>query len=512
MSARISAVDAELLLSVHGASKTFAGGKALDGPALQVWSGEVVAIVGHNGSGKSTFIKLLAGVYDADPGSDLGVRHEHGLTRAVIGDRAELHFIHQDPGLVEMLSTVENLHLAPGQAAALAPVRRGDERRRALDLVSRFGASFDVDEPVSARTAAERAVIAIARATNGWTHDRNILFLDEPTEALHGREVERLFAAIRAAVDRGAGVVFVSHRLEEVLQIADRVVVLRDGRQVAERQVSDLSRDDLLGYITGGAGVERVDRTAEPAATLPGEAGVATTRLAARGLRGGWVHGVDLTVRAGEVVGISGLLGSGREDVTRLIFGDLSLTGGTVEIDGAPLAGNSPAAAVTAGVAFAPGDRAAGVLPAMSVRENITLPSLRPLRRRLGRIDRRAERAETAELVGRFEVRPADPELPLGSLSGGNQQKAVLAKWIRNQPSVLLLDEPTQGVDAGSKVSIYNAIARAARDGAAVLVSSSDTEELVAICDRVLVLQDGAVSTELNGPDLTHSRLVRATL
>lgn len=509
MSQMHAAVDVELLLDVRGASKTFAGNKALDDMSLQVRSGEVIAIVGHNGSGKSTLIKLLAGLHDADPGSDLGVTHERGLTRATTGEGAELHFIHQDLGLVALLSTLENLDITRRYGAGLlAPFRQREETRRAKELIARFGASFDVGEPVGNRSAAERAVIAIARATSGWTHDRNILLLDEPTEALHGREVEQLFGAMRQAVSRGAGIVFVSHRLDEVLTIADRIVVLRDGRQVADLPATEVTRADLLDFITGGVSADRF-RSQAPVAASSADS---EPRLRITDLSGGWLQGLDLTVRAGEVVGISGLLGSGREDVARLVFGDLARTTGDIHVDGSPLRPGSPAHAVAAGVAYAPGDRARGVLPTLSVRENLTLPRLSPFRRRLGWLDRRSESAETIRLARRFEVRPLNPEARFGSLSGGNQQKAVLAKWIRNQPSVLLLDEPTQGVDAGSKRAIYAAVADSASAGSAVLVSSSDTEELVEMCERVLVLEGGVVSGELIGADLTNSRLVKALL
>jgi ribose transport system ATP-binding protein len=509
MTTPTAAADVEVLLDVRSVSKTFAGNKALDGVSLQVLAGEVTAIVGHNGSGKSTLMKVLAGIHHVDPGGDLGVIHEHGTVRAAAGG-AELHFIHQDLGLVGSLSTVENLDLTQQYGhRILAPFRRRNERRQALALIERFGARFDVDEPVDRRSAAERAIIAIARATHGWTHDRNVLLLDEPTAALHGREVEELFGAVRHAAARGAGVVLVSHRLDEVLAIADRVIVLRNGRLVAASPALALTRDDLLGFITGRVAGDRPMPEVASQAAPPGDR---KPRLDVRALAGGSVRGFDVRVAPGEVVGVSGLLGSGREEVAKLIFGAASPASGTVSIDGKVLAAGRPAAAVEAGVAYVPGDRASGVVATMTVRENVTLPGLHPFRRRLGHLDIRAEREEVRRLAAQFEVRPPQPELRLGSLSGGNQQKAVLAKWIRNRPAVLILEEPTQGVDAGSKIAIYQAVSRAAVSGSAVLVTSSDTEELVQICDRVLVLRDGSVAAELRGADLTESRLVHATL
>ena len=508
MTVKDGAGEGPLLLDLKDVSKTFPGLKALDHVSLHVRSGEVVAVVGHNGSGKSTLVKILAGVYQPDPGGDIGVRNEHGVVRATIGDGAELHFIHQDLALVPDLSTVENLDLTHDHGArSLAPVSKRDERNRAQALLARYGTSFDVTAPVRERSAAERAIIAIARAMDGWVHDRNILLLDEPTEALHSVEVDQLFAAIRAAVARGTGVVFISHRLDEVLALADRIVVLRDGGVVADMAAQDATRIVLLGLIAGDDA-----EGAHPSAASSTPATDAPYRLQVRGMRGRTVAAIDLDVRPGEVVGISGLLGSGREEVAPLIFGAVPGTVDSIRIDGRPLAGRSPATAIAAGIAYVPGVRAAGVVSSLSVAENMTLPRLLPFRRRLGRLDRRAERTEVARLVRDFEVHPVQAERPLGLLSGGNQQKAVLAKWLRNDPAVLLLEEPTQGVDIGSKATIYHAISRAAAAGAAVLISSSDTKELAALCDRVLVLKDGQVTQSIIRPHITDSRLITATL
>jgi ribose transport system ATP-binding protein len=508
MTAQDGAGEGPLLLELSDVSKTFPGLKALDHVSLRVRSGEVVAVVGHNGSGKSTLVKILAGVYQPDPGGDTGVRNEHGVIRATTGDGAELHFIHQDLALVPDLSTVENLDLTHNHGiSSMAPVSKRDERRSAHALLARYGTSFDVTAPVRERSAAERAIIAIARAMDGWGHDRNILLLDEPTEALHSVEVEQLFAAIRAAVARGTGVVFISHRLEEVLALADRIVVLRDGGVVADMAAQDATRTTLLRLIAGD------DTPAAEPSVAPNPATTdAPYRLQVRGLRGRTAAAMDLDIRAGEVVGISGLLGSGREEVAPLIFGAVPGTVDAIRIDGHPLAERSPSKAIAAGIAYVPGVRAAGIVSSMSVGENITLPRLRPFRRRLGRLDRRAERTEVARLVRDFEVHPAEPERRLGLLSGGNQQKVVLAKWLRSDPAVLLLEEPTQGVDVGSKATIYQAISRAAAAGTAVLICSSDTKELAELCDRVLVLKDGRVTESVVRPHITDSRLITATL
>jgi ABC-type sugar transport system ATPase subunit len=477
------------VLRIHGITKRFPGLVALDDVSLEVHPGEIVAIVGQNGSGKSTLVKILAGVYEADAGTvDAGER--------------ELHFIHQDLGLIGILNTVENLDLGRAHGRrALAPTQPRDEERHARELIARFGASFDVRTPVARLTPAERAIVAIARALGGWTRSDNVLVLDEPTAALHGDEVGRLFAAVRSVAAEGAGVIFISHRLDEVMDLADRVIALRDGRVVATAAAGGYDQEALIQMIAGREiSQARVNRSG----AAQGDA-----VLRVRGLRGATVEAVDLDLRPGEIVGVCGLLGSGREHLASLLFGALPRTG-EVELDGAML-GASPRRAVARDVALVPADRRVeGAVMDLSVRENLVLPRLRG--RGFGPIDRRAESAEARDWIGRVDLRPPLPERALELFSGGNQQKVVLAKWLRNRPKVLLLDEPTQGVDVGAKAAIYELVASAADAGAAVLVCSSDTRELTLLCDRVLVLRDGRVAAQVAGDDLSEAQLVRETL
>jgi ribose transport system ATP-binding protein len=493
------------LLRVRGLSKSFPGLRALDDVELEVASGEVLAVVGQNGSGKSTLVKILAGLHDPDPGAEIEVRGADGTILTGAEAQSELHFIHQDLGLIPMLSTVENLDLGRAHRSfGLAPAARRAETRRARELIARFGASFDVTQPLAMLSAAERAIVAIARALEGWQRDDHVLVLDEPTAALHGDEVGRLFEAVRHVAARGAGVIFISHRLDEVMDIADRVVALRDGRVVADIRAGDFDRAALVHMIVGRelteARVERTGRHGEPV-------------LRVDGLAGGTVAEFGAEVRAGEIVGITGLLGSGREHVAGLVFGAVRRDRGTVRVGAADLLGGSPRVAVARDVAFVPADRRAqGAVMTMNVRENLTLPRLRPLRRLMGRLDGRAERAESDRWVGEVGLRPAEPERRMDLFSGGNQQKVVLAKWLRNEPSVLLLDEPTQGVDVGAKASIYELVARAADKGAGVVISSSDTKELALLCDRVMVMRDGSVVAELSREELTEARMVQASL
>jgi ribose transport system ATP-binding protein len=480
------------LLSVRGLSKTFPGLRALTDVDFAVHPGEIVALVGQNGSGKSTLVKILTGIHHADPGERIeGSAHDDG---------GSIHVIHQDLGLIPQLNTVENLDLGRHYGARGAlPTRPREEAEHARELLQHFDAAFDVTVPVGRLTPAERTIVAIARALDGWERPEGLLILDEPTAALHSDEVGRLFTAVRRAADRGAGVIFVSHRLDEVLDLADRVLVLRDGRLVADTPVAGLDHEQLVRLIVGEAlqdAAPRDRRTGGPT-------------LHVRGLRGGTVHDLQLDVRAGEVVGVSGILGSGREHVAPLLFGALRRTGGEVGVAGVELSPGDPRAAIVAGVGYVPADRHAdGAVMTMRVRENLTLPNLGRLRRRLGWLDTKEEQREVDLWVERVGLRPADPERPLELFSGGNQQKVVIAKWLRNQPRLLLLDEPTQGVDVGAKAAIYHLVHDATARGAAVLVASSDTAELASLCDRVVVMCDGTAGAEIAGRDLTEERLV----
>jgi len=505
MSAIDRSSESRPLLRVTGLSKTFPGLKALDDVSFAVGVGEIVAVVGHNGSGKSTLVKILADVYQPDPGASIEVRDANGELLDTDATREGLHFIHQDLGLINMLSTVENMGLGRSTRGwGLGPVRAAAERDAARRLMATFGARFDPTIPVGQLSPAERAIVAIARAMDGWTRPDNVLVLDEPTTAFHGDEVEVLLGAVRRVAAAGAGVVFISHRLDEVLGLADRIVALRDGRVVADQPATTLNHDKMVQLIAGRA-------VADLDVTRGSQSGRCVLRVS--GIEGEKLRDMSFEVAAGEIVGVSGILGSGREELAGLVFGASHRSGGTVKVLGDELVSDDTVAAIDAGMGYVPPDRRrGGAVMEMSVRENLTLPLMRPLRRRLGRLDERAERSETQRWMGTVALRPPNPQQALKLFSGGNQQKVVLAKWLRTQPRVLLLDEPTQGVDVGAKAAIYELIVAAAHAGTGVLVCSSDTKELVTLCDRVLVLEEGRVLSDVHRKDLTESRLVRAEL
>jgi ribose transport system ATP-binding protein len=489
-------------LSLRGVTKAFPGTLALDDVDLEVARGEIHALVGHNGSGKSTLVKVLAGYHAPDAGTATVDGASMALTH---GDRssAGLRFVHQSTGLVEALSVADNFRLCSG-STRLRRLHRADERRAADKALRALGYAIDPSLPVGALGAAERTAVALARALEGWQDEVRLVVLDEVTASLPGPEVERLLAALRMVRETGVAVLFVSHHLDEVLDIADTVTVLRDGRRVATTPATELTHEGLVELMLG----RTVDRAPSRVDRMSG-AGPAL--LDVRELGGQVLSTLDLDVRAGEVLGIAGLTGSGREEVAGLLSGRLPRWG-TVSVGGQEIPAGDARAAIAAGLCCVPSDRAAqALLPLGSVRQNLTLADLAPFWQR-GRLSQGQERHESARWCRDLEIRPGRTEDPVTGLSGGNQQKVVLARWLRTRPRVLVLDEPTQGVDIGSKADIHLLVDKAAAEGAAVVVCSTDAEELARVATHVLVLHRGQAVVRLSGDDLTVANIEREQL
>jgi ribose transport system ATP-binding protein len=491
------------VLSIRNLSKTFTGTRVLSHVDLDVMPGEVHALIGQNGSGKSTLIKVLAGFHAPDPGVEIEIGGESlQLDSSAASRDAGIRFVHQDLALVESLSTVENLGLGRGFSTGLGGrIRWGHEREEAERRIRALGYDFDVDRPVQSLAAAERTGVAIVRALYDSDLAR-LLVLDEPTASLPREEATALFDVVARLRESGIGIIYVSHRLDEVFAIADRVTVLRDGRRVTTIDTSATDQDGLVQLMVGDVELQTRDtqHVRKQGRVL----------LEARELYGEVLDGIELEVHAGEVLGICGLTGSGRDELLPMLFGAVSRTG-SVAVDGDVIPAGSPVSAIDAGLALVAADRHAdGSVNELTVRENCTLTDLKRFDGAAGALKSSDERREVGDWIVRLDVRPPSAEAVFATLSGGNQQKIVLAKWLRITPKVLMLDEPTQGVDVHAKATIHILARDAADNGAAVVIASSDDAELCDTCDRILVFRDGRIVAELVDDRINRTEVGRA--
>ena len=503
------------LLVIEHLSKSFPGQVALDDVDLVIQAGRTHALVGQNGSGKSTLIKILAGYHHptGDPTATIfDLTGDEGAPSGkplVLGDgdaaaHAGITFVHQDLGLVDLLSTVENLALGTGFTTKLGRIDWKADTRRALgDLFVLGFDDFDVTAPVGTLAPSQKTAVALARALRNRDERASLLVLDEPTASLPGADVERLFDAIRRLKERGVAILYVSHHLDEVFAIADEVTVLRDGRRVGTYPVAELDHERLIELMIGHKmkrGVSTAQRSGD------------RVLLEARGVSGGNVARLDLTVHEGEVVGVAGITGSGREGIVPLLAGQTPTSGGHVLINGTDIPPFAPRRTLKAGATFLSADRGTqGVIPTMSVISNLTICDVGRNAKR-GHLDHGKERKEAGVWIDRLRVKASAPQAPIATLSGGNQQKVLFARGLRLEPSVILLDEPTRGIDVGAKEEIHSIIDRAAAGGAAVLVVSTDTDELVRLASRIVVIRNGVIAAELSGDEITTENIERAQL
>ncbi|MQY31275.1 sugar ABC transporter ATP-binding protein [Nocardia aurantia] len=489
------------IVNIVGLSKTFGGNTVLKDVGLTVHAGEVHGLLGENGSGKSTLIKVLAGFHAPDPGAALQIRGRDVPLPVPPGGFRELgiSFVHQDLALVPDLSVLENLRVGPMVAGSRPWIRWGRERATARALFDRFGLRVDPDAPISALSDTDRAIVAILRAVEELGDRRTLLVLDEPTVFLPREGTDLLFSVVREIVaDRRAAVLFVSHDLDEVLEHTDRVTVLRGGVSQGTHRTRELTTATLIELIVGsdadvGSGRERTDF------------GDSAPLAVVTGLETATVEEAGFTVRPGEIVGLAGISGSGYDDVLPALYGDRPARAGRLTLDGRvlDLPALTPAGALSHRMVYVPPDRkTAGSAPELTVGENVTLPVLGA-----GLINPRALRAAATALAERYDVRPRDPKAGYGALSGGNQQKALLGKWLQLDPRLILLAEPTQGVDVGARARIYGTLREAAARGAGIVVASSDYEQLSVLCDRVLVFSRGRVHAELTGERLSKQHI-----
>jgi ribose transport system ATP-binding protein len=489
------------VLRFDDVAKAFGGTRALKGVSFEVARGEVVALLGENGAGKSTLIKILGGIFRADSGHVTIGGEPYRHRAQARGERQKVAFIHQDLGLVEWMTVAENMGLAQGFAGrggsrGLIDWKRTEERAAtALELV---GCDIDPTTRVHALSRTEKSLVAIARAL---VVDCDFLVLDEPTASLPADEVERLFDAIRRLRARGVGMIYVSHRLDEIFRIADRVVVMRDGLKVGEKPVAQTTPDELVSLIVGSTTLELFTK---------GELGSGKVRVAVKGLETPSAGPVSFDVRQGELLGLVGLRGAGQEEIGRALFGAAPHRG-SILIDGEAPDLSSPRAALDAGVGLVARDRTEeSVAFSLSVRENAFLNPAAIGRKLFSYLSPRTEARQAIELGASVGLRPNDPDLPIEGLSGGNQQKVVVGRWLATDRRLLIAEDPTAGVDVGAKADIYRLIAQALDKGLAVVVVSTDFEEIAHICHRALVFNRGKIIAELTGPALTTQSVITA--
>jgi len=486
------------VLSLLGVSKAFAGVQALRDVSIDLFAGETHALVGENGAGKSTLIKILAGVHQPDSGELLIGGEPVFLSGPADASKRGVAVIYQEPTLFPDLSVAENVFIA---RQPLKSGRRIDHRsmnRAVAQVFSRLGVRLDPERISRGLSIAEQQLVEIAKAL---TRDARVLIMDEPTAALSAVEVQRLFRVVEALRAEGAAVVFVSHRLEEVFEICQRVTVLRDGARMLNAPLAGMTTTDLVRAMVGRDVLVEAREQHAPGGTV-----LEVEHLTREGV----FYDVSFEVRAGEVVALAGLVGSGRTEVARAIFGVDRYDVGAVTINGRALRRGSPTAAMEAGVALVPEDRRQqGLVMELSIARNIALASLNALRR-TGVIRARSERRFGTEWADRLQVRYSRVSAPVSTLSGGNQQKVVLAKWLARRPALLIVDEPTRGIDVGTKTEVHRLISELAESGVAVLAISSELPEVLTVADRVLVMREGRLAATLMREQATEEAIIAA--
>ena len=490
------------LLRLQEVSKAFGGVRALRGVSFDLRPGEIHALVGENGAGKSTLVRILTGAVKADSGTIEIEGRRVERADPVVMRGLGVAPIYQQPALLPDLTVAENIAMGLERGGPWRRVDWRSRRERARQLLARVGAAVDVDALAHGLRMAEQQLVEIARALGA---DARILLMDEPTAALTDREATRLFELIRDLRAHRVGVVYISHRLEEVAALADRVSVLRDGELVATRDMAQVDRRELIRLMVG-----REIQAIFPKRAVP----IGDVVLAAEGLacRSSGIRGVSFQVRAGEILGFAGLVGAGRTELARVLFGLTPADEGVIRLRGAAVRVAAPAEAVRLGVAYLPEDRRRhGVIGEMSIAANTTLAALRAITR-AGFLDFAAEREIATTYLQRFAIKAPSIDAAVATLSGGNQQKVALARWLATRPSVLVLDEPTQGVDVGAKAEIHGLIVDLAAQGLAILLVSSELPEILGMSDRVVVMRAGTVAGVLDRAVATQERIMTLAL
>jgi len=492
----------KVLLSVTDITKAFAGVQALKSASFELRPGEVHALIGENGAGKSTLIKIMTGAVESDSGqinlNGQVIKHHSPRSARQLGIAA----IYQQPALFPELTVAENIAIGLEQKGLWARIDWRKRRRHAAELLARVGAKISVDTEAGVLTMPQQQLVEIARALGA---EARVLIMDEPTASLSEEDTQNLFKVIRELRAQGVGIIYISHRLEELSVIADRVTVLRDGRTIDTRLMADVNRQQLIQLMVGR----------ELSAVFPKNEvamGEVVLELRHLGCSALGVHDVNLSVRAGEIVGLAGLVGAGRTELARIIFGLSPADEGEILLRGKPVKIESPAQAIASGIAYVPEDRRKhGVILPMAVCPNITLAALDRLSS-FGSLDVSREKEIAIDYTQRFGIKTPSLFTAVANLSGGNQQKVALSRWLVTNPSVLILDEPTQGIDVGAKAEIHALISELAAQGTAILMISSELPEILGMSDRAAIVHDGTIFGILDRAEATQSKILALAL
>lgn len=490
------------LLRAANITKSFSGVQALDAALFELRAGEVHALVGENGAGKSTLIKIITGAVQPDDGRIELEGHAIVHNSPRIAKSLGIAAIYQQPALFPDLTVAENIAIGLERTGIWRRIDWRGRRRRAVNLLAQVGAKIAVQTLAAELTMAQQQLVEVARAVGA---DARVLIMDEPTASLTEEDTKNLFDVIRQLRSRGVGIIYISHRLEELPMIADRVTVLRDGRTVDTRPMSEVDRGELIRLMVGR----------ELSAVFPkktADTGKVVLELRDLGCSSTGVSGISLSVHAGEIVGLAGLVGAGRTELARTIFGLTPANEGQILLDGKTVKIDSPSHAIEYGIGYLPEDRRHhGVIPEMAVSANITLASLDKLSCGVS-MDFRREKEIAADYTRRFAIKTPAIFAPVSTLSGGNQQKVALSRWLAIRPSVLILDEPTQGIDVGAKAEIHTLMTELAAQGTAILMISSDLSEILGMSDRIAVMRHGTVVAVLNRSDATQEQILELAL
>lgn len=493
-------MDRKPLLEMINISKSFPGVKALQNVNLKVHSGEVLALLGENGAGKSTLMKILSGVYKKDEGKVLISGNEVDIEGIKHAERLGVTIIHQELSVLSNLTVAENIFLGNEKFnKSTRKINKAIMRERSKDFLDQIGCNVSPDTLVKDINVGEMQMIEIAKAL---TKNASIIIMDEPTTALTDVETKNLFKVIRKLKEKGIAVVYISHRMDEIFEICDAITVLRDGKYVGDVKTKEVTKDDLITMMVGRKLEEQfpyksVDR------------GEVLLKLENVSLKDK-VKNASFEVRAGEILGVAGLMGAGRTELAKTIFGDYKKESGEIYVDGNKVNINSPKDAIEYGICYLSEDRKKeGLILNMSVKDNMTLSNLKKYENGLKKIDRKAESKEVDEYIKKISIKTPNQKQLIKNLSGGNQQKVILAKWLMLSPKVLIIDEPTKGIDVGAKKEIYEVLNELKSMGKAVIMISSDMAEIIGVSDRVMVMHEGKITGELDRKELTQENIMK---